>query len=317
MAPRFRLLHPCSGASSVLRSSQTPCPVHRWLQSSDFPPRPAAPSATDGAQGLPVLAHGASTHARGLVVRPRQAPLHLAIVGAAGVAFGPENSLGTWETSRFRGSIPGLRVPLSTLRARPHGRAHMTRGHRGWLALQCANSSFATPCRFIPAHLPERVGPARSQRTVTSSARVEATAPGRYKVQFTASAGLRDKLERLQELMCDSTAGSDLAAVIEQAITEKLERLEARRFGRRRVRAPSARVRRRRRKPTGLRRGISRPRSGVRSMLAMAGNAATAMRGAGSAAAGVVSSTTIDTRSATAAAMTCATSVCGAPFTTG
>src|SRR3989442_235921 len=33
----------------------------------------------------------------------------------------------------------------------------MTRGHRGWRALQCANSSFATPCRFIPALLPGRV----------------------------------------------------------------------------------------------------------------------------------------------------------------
>jgi len=28
----------------------------------------------------------------------------------------------------------------------------MTRGHRGSLALQCAASSSATPCRFIPAH---------------------------------------------------------------------------------------------------------------------------------------------------------------------
>ena len=55
--------------------------------------------------------------------------------------------------SPFRGSVPGLRVPLSTLRARPLGRVHMTRGHRGWLALQCANPSFAALCRFIPALL--------------------------------------------------------------------------------------------------------------------------------------------------------------------
>src|SRR5206468_7767217 len=63
----------------------------------DFPSRPAAPSATSGLQGLPVLAHDASTHARGLGVRPRQVPRHLAFVGASDVAFGPRNGLGTWK----------------------------------------------------------------------------------------------------------------------------------------------------------------------------------------------------------------------------
>ncbi len=57
-------------------------------------------------------------------------------------------------------------------------------------------------------------------------------APDRYKVQFTASAGLRDKLERLQALMRPQVPDGDLAAIIEQAVTEKLERIEARRFGR-------------------------------------------------------------------------------------
>ena len=61
-------------------------------------------------------------------------------------------------------------------------------------------------------------------------ATVQALAPARYKVQFTASAGLRDKLERLRALMRSSVPGGDLAAVIEEAVTEKLQRLEARRF---------------------------------------------------------------------------------------
>jgi 5-methylcytosine-specific restriction endonuclease McrA len=52
-------------------------------------------------------------------------------------------------------------------------------------------------------------------------------APTRYKVEFTASAELRDKLERLKALMPDS----DLAAIIEEAVTEKLEKLESKRFG--------------------------------------------------------------------------------------
>jgi hypothetical protein len=62
-------------------------------------------------------------------------------------------------------------------------------------------------------------------------ARVEVLAPARYKVQFTASAELHDKLERLRGLMRSKVPDGDLAAIIEQAVTEKLERLEARRFG--------------------------------------------------------------------------------------
>ena len=61
-------------------------------------------------------------------------------------------------------------------------------------------------------------------------AAVEPLAPARYKVQFTASAELRDKLERLRALMRTQVPDGDLAAIIEQAVSEKLERLEARSF---------------------------------------------------------------------------------------
>jgi 5-methylcytosine-specific restriction endonuclease McrA len=61
---------------------------------------------------------------------------------------------------------------------------------------------------------------------------VQPLAPGRYKVQFTASAGLQDKLERLRALLRSEVPDGDLALIIEQAVTEKLERLEARRFAR-------------------------------------------------------------------------------------
>ncbi|MGH9460437.1 MAG: HNH endonuclease [Vicinamibacteria bacterium] len=54
--------------------------------------------------------------------------------------------------------------------------------------------------------------------------------PTRYKVQFTASAELHTKLERLRVLLRPSVPDGDLAAIIEQAVTEKLERLEAKRF---------------------------------------------------------------------------------------
>ena len=87
----------------------------------------------------------------------------------------------------------------------------------------------------LPALVPERVtvlhtpAPARSmppaQRPV-----VEPLAPARYKVQFTASAELHDKLERLRALMRSSVPDGTLAAIIDAAVTEKLEQLEARRF---------------------------------------------------------------------------------------
>jgi hypothetical protein len=57
---------------------------------------------------------------------------------------------------------------------------------------------------------------------------VQPLSPGRYKVQFTASAEFHHKLERLRALM--GVPRGDLAAVLEQAVTEKLERLVARRF---------------------------------------------------------------------------------------
>ena len=59
---------------------------------------------------------------------------------------------------------------------------------------------------------------------------VEPLSPGRYKVQFTASARLHDKLERLAALMRADAPDGNLAAIIEQAVTEKIERIEANRY---------------------------------------------------------------------------------------
>jgi hypothetical protein len=59
---------------------------------------------------------------------------------------------------------------------------------------------------------------------------VEPLSPGRYKVQFTASAQLHDKLERLAALMRAEVPDGDLAAIIEHAVSEKLDRIEARRY---------------------------------------------------------------------------------------
>jgi hypothetical protein len=61
---------------------------------------------------------------------------------------------------------------------------------------------------------------------------VEPLAPARYQVRFTASAELREKLERLQALMRSSVPDGDLARIIDIAVSEKLQRVEGKRFGR-------------------------------------------------------------------------------------
>jgi hypothetical protein len=71
-------------------------------------------------------------------------------------------------------------------------------------------------------------------------ATLEPLAPGRYSVRFTASAELRDKLERLQALMRHKVPDGDLAKVIDVAVTRELERREAKRFGK--TKAPRKRL---------------------------------------------------------------------------
>jgi hypothetical protein len=66
---------------------------------------------------------------------------------------------------------------------------------------------------------------------VEASAVVEPLSPDRYKVQFTGSKGLCAKLERLRALMRHEVPHGDLAAIIEKAVSEKLERMEAKRYG--------------------------------------------------------------------------------------
>ena len=59
---------------------------------------------------------------------------------------------------------------------------------------------------------------------------VEPLAPERYRIQFTAGRSLRDKLERLAALLRSSVPDGDLATVIEDAVTERIANLEARRL---------------------------------------------------------------------------------------
>jgi hypothetical protein len=86
----------------------------------------------------------------------------------------------------------------------------------------------AVPAPAIAAPAPRQTGAPAPAPLVAAPpvAALTPLSPARYKVQFTATAELRDKLERRQALI-----HGDLAAAIEDAVTEKLERLEAMRFG--------------------------------------------------------------------------------------
>jgi 5-methylcytosine-specific restriction endonuclease McrA len=83
----------------------------------------------------------------------------------------------------------------------------------------------------VPACGPPPIWPPTWPPTRTAeatAASVQPLAPGRYRVQFTADVGLREKLERLLDLL--GVAERDLARAIDAAVTDKLQRLEARRF---------------------------------------------------------------------------------------
>jgi 5-methylcytosine-specific restriction endonuclease McrA len=122
-------------------------------------------------------------------------------------------------------------------------------------------SAQATPSA-APSHAlaAPRLSTPTDHRTPPAGSDTEALSPGRYKVQFTASAQLKDKIERLTALMRSEIPDADLALVIEQAVSEKLERLEARRFAKtsapRRTLAESETSRTSRRIPAAVRRAV-------------------------------------------------------------
>jgi len=137
-----------------------------------------------------------------------------------------------------RRDAPALirKLPQATVEGRPHEvRIGTGRRHPASTLAESAASiegrSELVPGRVDPAAPPvpaaRDVGtqPAAPQRPV-----LEALSPDRHKVQFTASSELRDKIERLTALMRAEIPDGDLAAVIECAVTEKIQRLETRRF---------------------------------------------------------------------------------------
>jgi hypothetical protein len=159
--------------------------------------------------------------------------LHLSGIALLAPHLTPENAAAVLERAAHRSKreieelvaeldpqldVPAVirKVPVAALAAPPIETATS--------AVPAPSVAAATsPAAFALAmqHRPDGIA-----STATSPAVIKPLAPARYKVQFTASLELREKLERLQKLM-----SADLAAVIERAVSEKLERLETKRFG--------------------------------------------------------------------------------------
>jgi len=126
----------------VVRPWASRCALHQTL--------PSAMQKDAGPPGFRARCFRAC--AGSLTARGPMPPRH---IGSIGVAFGilllprhpgPPATLAAGHV--LRGSIPGPRVPLSTLRPHPHECARMTRGRRSWLSLQRMTLSFTTSRRL-------------------------------------------------------------------------------------------------------------------------------------------------------------------------
>ena len=117
-----------------------------------------------------------------------------------------------------------------------------------------------------PAYAPGHVGPRPVGPASLPPPRPAVIAPlatARYKVQFTATQGLRDKLRAAQDLLGHAVANGDLAQVFERALDALLRDLRRRKFGytdRPRPRAAMTRLARRPRTraiPAAVRREVA------------------------------------------------------------
>ena len=90
----------------------------------------------------------------------------------------------------------------------------------------------ANECGDVSAAMPSTLDELRPDGVGhgTRGTSIQPLGNARYKVQFTASASLREKLERLRALMRHEVPDGDLATIIDGLVSQQLERIEARRF---------------------------------------------------------------------------------------
>ena len=134
------------GFSGTTGPSDFPRPfitgVHPWASRCGL--RPLGPQAVVGSPGSRARCFRTCSGSQ-----TARAPFASRDGDALGVAFRlspPRRHPGVVQ--KFRGSIPGPPVPLSTLHLRSHGRRRMARGRCGSLPLHRTKLPFATPRRF-------------------------------------------------------------------------------------------------------------------------------------------------------------------------
>jgi hypothetical protein len=186
---------------------------------AEFSPRPDAPSFMHKLPQSRLVTPPAATQGS---VRRAAAPLELGPDGAAaasGSTATRRTNVGGAESFELRPNAVGtLPAPEATTGS---GRADIASPVLGPDRVEPSGSP--TPAPRPVSHTVLMAAPPRP-------AVVQPLSPGRYRVQFTASAELHGKLERLQSLMRSEVPDGDLSAIIEAAVTEKLERIEARRY---------------------------------------------------------------------------------------
>ena len=188
-----------------------------------------------------------------LLAMLRDGRLHLTGITMLAPLLTPENRDAVLEraTHRSKRQLEELVAELSPrpdapsrMRKLPDGRSAppsgAPQGHHsaGSTALELVPDrvhTLATPT-ITPLGVAPRAATPGPPSPAPRLAVVEPLSPTRYKVQFTASAEFRDKLERLSALMRAEVPDGDLAAVVERAVTEAIERIEARRYAQ--TRAP-------------------------------------------------------------------------------
>ena len=154
--PSLHLLRGCLVHSLVRRLRQyyaavrLPVIVHHRRASTDFPIRPAGPSLSTGDDGLSRFSHNMFPHMLG--VYDHAEPAAHSPFRAQQCCLRRTGSPSALRFYPFRGSIPNLCVPLSTLGPWDYSHQPMTRSQTGWLGLVCSGLSPPTYCRFLPAH---------------------------------------------------------------------------------------------------------------------------------------------------------------------
>ena len=104
--------------------------------------------------------------------------------------------------------------------------------------LPAARAAACTPTQAATETAP--VQPSGRDFRLESSAQVTTPlSPGRYKVQFTATQALHDKLQQLQDLMRHKIPDGELSAIIERAADLLLEQQMKQRFAQTKRKAPA------------------------------------------------------------------------------